>query len=631
MPGISLRFVSDIKTTKIKNDQVLKALNSTVYNHNYKQEVLLEDQHYLLASSRYPEYPMKIFEDGNFWVCIEGKIYGKEDSVIKNELEGLLKCVFTNINTSNVTMANGNNDKLVNWLLKTDGEFIIYALNRKTKDFAIINDVLGRLPFYYHYNANLGLIISRELQFVAFLMEGSNGSKFDRMAIAQYLLLGYPLGKRTLLTDVFRVQPASLIRTRNNSKPKEKQFKIDTLYSFNFDNKRYTDQDIKKNAVELVSLFSEACKNRANSNTKDKKKKNIISLSGGLDSRCVTAAFNNKKIPCSAVTYIAPGWTPILGNDSEVEVAKQLANMFGIEWENYGLFEPKSKDLLNLLTIKQGVTYLGYSFILPFLEELKERYDGLDVTFFTGEGRETVLPHYIQKTESRKFRNLDDLIKYIINTKGNFSLGDIAAITQIKESEIVDELKDIMSSYPEKSLNQKYVHFTIYENAFKGIFEIEDKDRYYFWSTSPFYSIPFFGYAMNCKRKALYREFLLQLSPPAAGIDKADYGAAITSYKYRIITIILILTSRYPHLKKIIRKISNSKNSNYDSNLKVLKCLQDQIRNCKLICGYLSCSKIQNILNNSTDYKPRGLNFLFTITSLIERTYCSQSISKYYG
>ena len=89
-----------------------------------------------------------------------------------------------------------------------------------------MNDILGRLPLYYHYSIKLGLIISRELQFISFLTGEANGGKFDRMAIAQYLLFGYPLGERILQADIFRVKPASLIRIHNNNKSKEKQFKM---------------------------------------------------------------------------------------------------------------------------------------------------------------------------------------------------------------------------------------------------------------------------------------------------------------------------------------------------------------------------------------------------------------------
>jgi asparagine synthase (glutamine-hydrolysing) len=635
LPGITLWYDSSRSSSNIKYeyDRFLKALESSFYNENYKQEILLKEQHYLLASSRYSEYPIKIFEDiSDFWVCIEGRIYCKDDSVIKDELENLLNYVFTtysfnaNDDKSSPPKSQENNEKLVNWLLKTDGEFIVYALNKKTKDFAIMNDALGRLPFYYHNNVHLGLIVSRELQFTSQFIQSANDGKFDRMAIAQYLLFGYPLGKRTLLADVSRVQPASLLSICDNNK----QFNIDILHSFNLDSRKNAGHDIKKDAATLVSLFSEACKCRANVN--ENKKKNLVSLSGGLDSRCMTLAFNNNNIPCSAVTYVAPGWTPVLGRKSEVQVAEQLANMLGIEWQNYGLLEPKAKDLLNLLTIKQGTTYLGYAFIMQFLEELKVTHHGFDVTFFTGEGRETVIPDYLH---SKKFKNLDHLVSHIIERRGNFPLSDIAAITQIKEHELIEEIKDTLSTYPEKNLNRKYFHFLTHETAFKSIFEIEDKDRYYFWSVSPFYSILFFDYAVSCDsiskpNQALYREILFQLSPLAASIDKADYGAGISSYKYKFMFFILTFTYKHHFIKKMISKIMNKKRS-YKGDSKVVKCFQDQIQNCRYIDIYLSLTELRRIINNSDKYSRRAIDFLFTVTSLIENTYGKDSISKFYG
>ena len=55
------------------------------------------------------------------------------------------------------------------WLARTDGEFIIYALNKKDKEFVVINDILGRLPLYYYYD-DAKVIISRELSLVTHLI-----------------------------------------------------------------------------------------------------------------------------------------------------------------------------------------------------------------------------------------------------------------------------------------------------------------------------------------------------------------------------------------------------------------------------------------------------------------------------
>ena len=108
---------------------------------------------------------------------------------------------------------------------------------------------------------------------------------------------------------------------------------------------------------------------------------------------------------------------------------------------------------------------------------------------------------------------------------------------QIKKEKILDELKAVLSTYPETDLDQKYVHFIFYGGSFKAIFEVEDRDRIYFARTVLFYSIPFFDYAMNCSdtiktSRKLYKQIMLDYSHETATIDISDYGCSIKSRKY---------------------------------------------------------------------------------------------------
>lgn len=178
------------------------------------------------------------------------------------------------------------------------------------------------------------------------------------------------------------------------------------------------------------------------------------------------------------------------------------------------------------------------------------------------------------------------------------------------------------------------MHFLIYERGFKWLFEGEDRNRFYFWSVTPFYSIPFFNYAMNCSDNnkshyALYREFLLKLSPSASMIDNARYRCPITSNKFKIIHFIMNVALRHPNLIKTVKRIK-AKNG-YKGNSNVIKCLREQINNCESICRYLSCTELANIVDNSTNYGKYEIDNLFTITSVIEETCChGGTIQKYY-
>ena len=126
--------------------------------------------------------------------------------------------------------------------------------------FVIINDILGRLPLYYYHKRESELIVSRELPFLASLTgdDPHEDNRFDRIGMAQYLLIGFPLGNRTLLADVSRLKPASLLRVTSNS-----EVNVDYIHCLNFDIIKNENRSVESNARELVSLFNKACKNRA--------------------------------------------------------------------------------------------------------------------------------------------------------------------------------------------------------------------------------------------------------------------------------------------------------------------------------------------------------------------------------
>ena len=448
MPGITvfkgdyIRNKGTLGRGEVSDDEsfLSYALNSVLHDNRYTKEILLKEESFLVACTRYPEYPISVYEDENFWVCIEGKIYGQDYSTIKKEINILLCDVFF----SYKYREKGNN-AVDRWLSKADGEFIIFALNKNNKEFVVINDILGRLPLYY-YSDDTRLIVSRELGLIAHLVCHDNIEKrykLDRMAIAQYLLFGYTLEKRTLLNDVYRTQPGTLTRISNddlckvNSNNTRISLRIENLFSFNFEQKEHACESLRENSERLISLFTEACKNRA-----DPSGNNIISLSGGFDSRIVAACLYRNKIPCRAITYLEPGWKPLLGNKSESEIAKTISDEFGFSWRDYGPIQSRAKDFLALLRAKMGSVHLGYSFMLPLLEVLNKE-SACNAIFFTGYGGGRVLVNLLP---SKRNINIDQLIHSTIHRESFLSLSDVSRLVQISEVEILKELKTDLSS-----------------------------------------------------------------------------------------------------------------------------------------------------------------------------------------
>lgn len=605
MPGIS--FLYDLKGDLIQRESaILRALGSMIHTKQYDLKILLREKTYLLAYTSYEEYPIISFENEESHIYLEGKIYDRENSLINKELSNLAEGIFR--------MGYKSQEQLSNWLLNVDGDFIVFILNKRSDEIAIINNTLGRLPLYY-YKVKGRLILSREVQFISNLVD----NEFDKMAIAQYLLFGYCLGKRTLLENTYRLEPATLMTINI----KNSEIEIDRLYEFNFEMKKYSGINIHKNADELESSFYKACKNRTNSINK-----NILSMSGGLDSRSVGACLYKNNIPFYGVTCLDFNKT----FNFDVKIAGQLADVFNIDWKVFPVPAPTGRDLLKLLRIKNGLNYLGMSFILAFFDKVKETY-GSRVTWFTGDGGDKLLTDL---RPSRSLKDLDDLVKYIISENKIFSLASVVDLVQVQEREITDELKDQLLSYPEKEWNKKYIHFVIYERVLKWLFEGEDRNRLYFWSVAPFYSIQFFIYAMNCPDEqktdyGLYREFLLKLSPEAAAIDNANWKLPIISKRYKTKLLIRSILHSLPStIRRNIKGVIKHTHS-YDKRSNFINCLREQLSNCEYICNYLSNSAIQNIIKNCTKYSKQEMETLFTITSYIEKLKCREStIEKYY-
>jgi len=592
---------------------VLRSLGSLIHDERYEREILLKEKSHLLGCTRYKEYPLVSFTNGKFRAFLEGHIYGKDYAELNQEICELERAIF-----QGGLKAEG---QILEWLLAVDGDFVLFILNKEGSRIAILNDTLGRLPVYYYQKPGEELLVSRELRFITNLM---SDKRFDRMALAQHLLFDFPLGKRTLLEKVYRLEPASLLQVDIDRKLVE----IRNLHYLNFDVREHAHSSFKKNTSELVSLFSEGCKKRSSPTGK-----NIVSLSGGLNSRLVAAGFYQAGIPFSAVTFL--DFEGLYKSD--VEIAKQIASLLKVDWQVFHLDAPKGKHLLKLLRTKNGLNCLAMSYIFPFCEKVIQTF-GAGVRDFHGEGADVLLHDYLRP--SIHLRNIDDLVNYFTSIP-NLSLRTIANLTRLGEHEIIDELRDHFSTYPEREPNQQFAHFQIYEKYFKWNSEGEDRDRLYFWLTSPFWYNRFFDYAKNCpdvqrERGALYREFLRQLSPGAADIEICDAHTVITSNRFRIEQFLgfvpLAIIRRLPILGSPARKLRKLvvPTSSYDHGSLYLSCMREQEINCSSINEYLSRPVLDDVIENYDRYNRAEIQRLFTVTSSIEDIACGVStIEKY--
>lgn len=597
---------------------IFDSLGSMLHTEQYERRTLLNENLYFLGCTKYEEYPVAVLQTQEFCAYLEGRIYESRPR-ITDRIAQLAERVFRPQVDARETVGK--------WLLGTDGDFVVFMLHKASGDVAIVNDVLGRLPLYY-YQADGRLFVSRELRFVSDL---AHRRTFDRMAIAQYLLFGHPLGRRTLLENVNRLPPASLIHISTE----KQQVEIHRLHDWNLEEKRHRRVSVAKNAGQLVSLFSEACSNRTESINKS-----VVSLSGGLDSRSVAACLSENRMPFSAATFLDSAGTA----ERDARIAGLLTHALEADWRLFRLRPPKGRDLLRLLKTKGGLNSLEMSFLLPFFDGIIDVY-GPRVTYFTGDGGDKLVGSMLPVWE---LKSLDDFVNWIVTRRRGriFTLDMVSALTGVPSGDIVDEIGERIGSYSETDWFMKCVHYRIFELGPRWNYEGEDRNRFFFWSTTPFYSVQFLEYAINCPEEqkakhALYYEFLSQLSRRASGVPD-EIGKLVTGKRARLPGYAavsgLVRSGRLGMLGRMLQSHRRSRVTGLvgrlplpNANSALLDCLAAQIETCEPVRNYLSRSGVLAIIGDDSKRHGRDLGSLFTIASAIEAFECGTSTIERYS
>jgi hypothetical protein len=362
-------------------------------------------------------------------------------------------------------------------------------------------------------------------------------------------------------------------------------------------------------------MFAEACRAR---NLPGVEK--VVSLSGGFDSRAVAACFHAVEIPFRCATYL----DHVGKAAADVPVARRVAELLGVEWTLFKLDPPTSRDVLKLLRMKNGMNPLAMAFILRYLEAVRDSSDS-PLLFVSGE--EVTLHHYLNSPVP--LASLEELTEHLISRYQKFSLDDVSALTGLAPTDILDELQDNLTEYPERDCNQKYLHFVMLERGFKWISEGEDRNRCYFWNTAPFFSFDFFNYSLNCSDEQklyyrLYHEFLMQLAPAAATLEHAAIGLPSTSTEFQVALKAARLLDARPDLyKKMQTRFGFVKR--YDNNSMMIKYLTQQLAQGDIF-EYLSPAALQRIVAECASYTAVELEHLFTLTSIIEDLTTGKSV-----
>jgi asparagine synthase (glutamine-hydrolysing) len=591
VPGLHLIF-SPTDLSSVRNR--LAPFTRVHHDAEYRDERLFADSSLELHATRYAEYPVAVLPHDRYTFVIEGRFINPDGGKLESSLEELAGLLFDK--------GEPDRGRIVDWLMARDGEFVVFIRHLKSGAWGLLNDLLGRLPLYMMRSGANDCMITREL---SLFVHPKSGLQPDRMGIAQQLLLGFPAGKRTLLSGVERIPSASLVFWSAS----EERLRSSVLHTFRFEDEP-SNRSLSACADELAASFVAACRQQVEGN-----RATVLSLSGGMDSRSVAAGLQQAKVPFSAYTFADP-----FGNASrDLQRAGELARVLHLEWESVPLLPATGADIAQLLSSKPGQISPAQAIDRQFLQHVRSRH-GRTMQFFSGDGGDVVLP-YLQP--DRAVDSARAVVEMILDRYGQAPLPFVAELANVPPADIMAELEAMIAEYPERTFADRYVHYLTYQREIKWSFEGEDRNRGFFRTAAPFLTLSFFRQAMAApserkRYQVLYREFLVRLSPEAARVPDAVRGVAITSPEFRRRLLLGSLIARWPKLAKMVRA-RRAPGGRYQVNSALVRCLRAQWLGNRAVAELFAERWAPALLARPDRYSGELLENLLAISCVMER------------
>jgi asparagine synthase (glutamine-hydrolysing) len=446
--------------------------------------MIFQHQNCSLKMNFYPGYPYDVFVFGETKVLLEGMIYNRTKEEIRNFLATV--CV----------KPEPDQKEIENWLHSVDGEFVCVILNTIKGKVQIFNDLFGRLPVYYAQSEGK-TIISRD---IASLRASVGESDYDRFSVASTLIFGFVPGIKTLWKGINRLTPASMMKLDAFS---NQNLSIQKICDFA---DRTENKEVKTS--ELLDLLTNATQNRIRNLPNP-----ALSLSGGLDSRLIAGILDKNKLSIPSCTYQDEEGSA----NSDIESVTEMIKVLGIQDRHtfIKLTNAGKSDQDELLLCKQGLNYLGMAFLVPYLNYFKDNH----LQQITGDGGDKVVADLRPLV---RLRSRNDLWQYLLRKHSFGSVSNILKLCSISEREYREELEEILFEEGLTNMEDVYIRFLLKGRAQVWLFEGEDRNRFFSWSTTPFYNPEFALKALNLpmKSKASGKIFLAMFRELGSGLEQ---------------------------------------------------------------------------------------------------------------
>jgi len=169
-----------------------------------------------------------------------------------------------------------------------NGAFFLLLWEPSTRTLVAANDRFGMYPMYWGQRGDRFCLASRVL---ASVLAGASTGEWNDAAIATFLTIDDFLGETTLLRDVEAFPQATLLTKRDNTLEWSRYWRYDYT-------PRKAGVSLPALGAEVGEKFVQAVKRQCAG-----KDRVGITLSGGLDSRCLLAATAKLGVPVNTYTW----------------------------------------------------------------------------------------------------------------------------------------------------------------------------------------------------------------------------------------------------------------------------------------------------------------------------------------
>jgi asparagine synthase (glutamine-hydrolysing) len=244
-------------------------------------------------------------------------------------------------------------------------------------------------------------------------------------------------------------------------------------------------------------------------------------------------------------------------------------------------------------------------------------------TLYTGDGGDRTLPPIVPVKPIRGLRGLSrHILDYEYYEELCLPHEDAAALCGLAPRDLVDALTEQLAQYPEDDMDMKFVHYSMYCEAYGYLFEGQDRNRFYFWNAAPFYSQPFFEEALACpddqkEYYELYRRFLDRLSPLISDTAYSNLGAPLTSPKIKSRVRRFNLKARFPRAMRLAKRIIKGEDV-LPADSVIPELIEKQIAACPAVGETLNVDHIRRMAGDRKRYHRQTVMNLLTMTSIIE-------------